>query len=79
MIYDISPLISPRFQVWPGDTPPRREVLCDLVRRSGRAFDVRIDGRPVATGRLPAGWLHRRRLVKYTADPTVVDLVRTWF
>lgn len=45
---------------------------CDLVRRSGRAFDVRIDGRPVATGRLPVGWLHRRRLVKYTADPTVV-------
>jgi hypothetical protein len=45
---------------------------CDLVRRSGRAFDVRIDGRPVATGRLPVGWLHRRRLVKYTTDPTVV-------
>ena len=45
---------------------------CDLVRRSGRAFEVRIDGRPVATGRLPVGWLHRRRLVKYTADPTVV-------
>jgi hypothetical protein len=45
---------------------------CDLVHRSGRTFDVRIDGRPVATGRLPVGWLHRRRLVKYTADPTVV-------
>ncbi|HWD45004.1 MAG TPA: hypothetical protein VHM23_15085 [Actinomycetota bacterium] len=45
---------------------------CDLVRRSGRAFDIRIDSRPVTTGRLPADWLHRRRLVKYTADPTVV-------
>src|SRR5215218_4696689 len=45
---------------------------CDLARRSGRAFDVRIDGRPVATGRLPVDWLHRRRLVKYTADPTAV-------
>jgi hypothetical protein len=45
---------------------------CDLVRRGGRAFDVRIGGRRVATGRLPGGWLHRRRLVKYTADPTVV-------
>ncbi len=32
MLYDISPLISPRLQVWPGDTPPRREVLCDLKR-----------------------------------------------
>jgi hypothetical protein len=45
---------------------------CDLVRKSGPIFDIRIDGRPIATGRLPGGWLHRRRLVKYTADPTVV-------
>ena len=45
---------------------------CDLVRRGGPAFDLRIGGRRVSTGRLPGGWLHRRRLVKYTADPTVV-------
>jgi hypothetical protein len=45
---------------------------CDLVRRSGRIVDIRIDGHPVTTGRLPGGWLHRRRLIKYTADPTVV-------
>jgi arylformamidase len=32
MIYDISPPISPRLAVWPGDTPPTREVLCDLAR-----------------------------------------------
>ena len=32
MIYDISPPISPRLRVWPGDTPPAREVLCDLGR-----------------------------------------------
>jgi arylformamidase len=32
MIYDISPPISDRLQVWPGDTPPRREVLCDLEK-----------------------------------------------
>lgn len=30
MIYDITPLVSPRLAVWPGDTPPSREVLCDL-------------------------------------------------
>jgi arylformamidase len=30
MIYDISPVISPRLQVWPGDAPPRREVLLDM-------------------------------------------------
>jgi hypothetical protein len=45
---------------------------CDLVREGGRAFELRIGGRRVTPGRLPGGWLHRRRLVKYTADPTVV-------
>ena len=32
MIYDISPPISERLQVWPGDTAPRREVLADMHR-----------------------------------------------
>ncbi|MEW4567309.1 cyclase family protein [Tautonia sp. JC769] len=32
MIYDLSPPISDRLQVWPGDTPPTREVLLDLDR-----------------------------------------------
>lgn len=32
MIYDITPIISNRLAVWPGDTPPRREVLLDLQR-----------------------------------------------
>src|SRR5215471_18822281 len=30
MIYDITPLITDRLKVWPGDTPPSREVLCDI-------------------------------------------------
>lgn len=32
MIYDITPPISERLQVWPGDTPPSREILCDMER-----------------------------------------------
>jgi arylformamidase len=32
MIYDLSPAISERLRVWPGDTPPGREVLCDMRR-----------------------------------------------
>jgi len=32
VIYDISPPISEHLAVWPGDTPPRREVLCHLDR-----------------------------------------------
>jgi kynurenine formamidase len=30
MIYDITPPISEALAVWPGDTPPRREVLCAI-------------------------------------------------
>jgi arylformamidase len=30
--YDITPDISPRLGVWPGDTPPSREVLCEIDR-----------------------------------------------
>ena len=30
MIYDITPPISPALKVWPGDTPPAREVLRDM-------------------------------------------------
>lgn len=32
MLYDITPPISAQLAVWPGDTPPQREVLLDLVR-----------------------------------------------
>lgn len=30
--YDITPPITPRLAVWPGDTPPSREILCDMAR-----------------------------------------------
>src|SRR5512134_2445098 len=32
MFYDITPLVSSRLAVWPGDTPPSREVLLDMRR-----------------------------------------------
>lgn len=32
MLYDLSPAITPRLAVWPGDTPPSREVLMDQAR-----------------------------------------------
>ena len=32
MIYDITPSISERLKVWPGDTPVSRELLCDMKR-----------------------------------------------
>ena len=32
MTYDITPSITPKLAVWPGDTPASREVLCDMAR-----------------------------------------------
>ena len=32
MIYDISPPISESLAVWPGDTPPTREILAEIGR-----------------------------------------------
>ena len=32
MIYDISPLISEKLAVWPGDTPLERQLICDMKR-----------------------------------------------
>ena len=31
-IYDITPPITTSLAVWPGDTPPTREVLCDMKK-----------------------------------------------
>jgi len=32
MIYDITPPVTESLAVWPGDTPPSREILCDMRR-----------------------------------------------
>ena len=32
MVYDITPAVTAALAVWPGDTPPSREVLADLKR-----------------------------------------------
>lgn len=31
MLYDVTPIVTPSLGVWPGDTPPSREVLLDLA------------------------------------------------
>jgi arylformamidase len=39
MIYDITPPVTSRLAVWPGDTPVTREVLCEIgVPLPGRAI-----------------------------------------
>jgi len=32
LLYDITPVVTAALAVWPGDTPPSREVLADLKR-----------------------------------------------
>ena len=32
MLYDITPAVTPALAVWPGDTPPSRQVLADMKR-----------------------------------------------
>ena len=32
LIYDITPPITASLAIWPGDSPPSREVLCDMKR-----------------------------------------------
>ena len=46
----------------------------DLVRASGKAPLIRIAGRDARIGALPAGALHRRRLVKYAGPLCTVRL-----
>jgi len=37
-LYDITPPITPHLRVWPGDTPPAREVLLDMRRGDAITF-----------------------------------------
>src|SRR4051794_27380491 len=71
MVYDITPLISPRLQVWPGDTPPSRDVLFDIdkgdsITLSSLNTTVHLGAHadaPSHYGRGPA--IHERRLDYY--------------
>ena len=37
-IHDVGPVITPRLAVWPGDTPPGREILADM--RAGASLTL---------------------------------------
>lgn len=40
MLYDISPPISEGLAVWPGDTPPRREVLLEIGKPASMGSEI---------------------------------------
>jgi arylformamidase len=87
MIYDITPSITGRLRVWPGDTPPSREVLCDMIRGDSITLSTlhatvhlgaHADAPSHYGGRAPA--IHERRLDYYLGPCQVVrvQVPRGW-
>ena len=78
MLYDISPLISPRLAVWPGDTPPSREILCDLARGdnitlSSLRATVHLGAHADAPSHyVPGPAIHERNLDRYLGPAQVI-------
>jgi arylformamidase len=78
-IYDITPPITPKLVVWPGDTPPAREILCDMKRgdnitlstlRATVHLGAHADG-PNHYGR-DAPAIHERSLEHYLGECQVI-------
>jgi hypothetical protein len=46
----------------------------DLVRRGGADPVLRIDGEDIAIVRVPAAWLHRRHIIKYSAPMCIAEV-----
>jgi arylformamidase len=81
MIYDITPLISARLKVWPGDTPPAREVLCDLAKGDNITLStlhatVHLGAHADAPGHYAAGGaaIHERDLMPYLGPCQVMHV-----
>ncbi len=80
MLYDITPPITLRTQVWPGDTPISREVLCDMAKgdnitlsalRSTVHLGAHADGPNHYSH--PAPGVGERPLAHYLGPCTLID------
>jgi arylformamidase len=79
MLYDLTPLISERLQVWPGDTPPSRQVLCDMKQGANLTLStlhatVHLGAHADAPSHygLPAPAIHERGLDDYLGPCQVI-------
>lgn len=82
-LYDISPPITPRLGVWPGDTPMSREVLCDTAKgdnitlstlRATVHLGAHADGpNHYAPGAAHAPGIGERPLERYLGPCEVID------
>jgi len=86
MLYDITPTITSKLAVWPGDTPLTRELLCDMARgdnvtlstlRATVHLGAHADGPSHYGEDAPA--IHERSLDYYLGPCQVirVDMART--
>jgi arylformamidase len=81
MIHDITPLVSPRLEVWPGDTPLVRDVLLDIAKGdnitlSSLTATVHLGAHadaPSHYGRGPA--IHERPLETYVGPCQVMRVI----
>ncbi len=81
MLYDITPPITPMLAVWPGDTPPSREVLLDISRgdnitlstlRATAHLGAHADGPNHYAKNAPA--IHERALDYYLGSCQVIRI-----
>ncbi len=84
MIYDITPPITESLSVWPGDTPPTREVLCriedgDTVTLSTLRTTVHLGAHADGPNHYAAGAqaIHERSLDFYLGNCQVIDVEAT--
>lgn len=81
MIHDISPLLSDRLKVWPGDVPLSREVLCDLARGDNLTLSalratVHLGAHADAPSHYTGGQAIHERALHYYLGPCQVMSVR---
>jgi len=81
VIYDLTPSISERLQVWPGDTPLTREILCDQKRGDNITLStlhatVHLGAHADAPGHygLDAAAIHLRDLDYYLGPCQVIQV-----
>src|SRR5262249_7597307 len=81
MILDITPTVSPRLRVWPGDPPPAREVLLDMAKGANTTLSTpRATAPPGAHADAPSHYgvdgptIEQRRLDLYLGPCQVMHV-----
>ncbi len=84
MIYDISPAVSWKLNVWPGDNPPTREVLMDMTKGDNLTLStLRMTAHAGAHADAPSHYVRdgqtidERDVARYIGPCRVIDVRAT--